>query len=112
MFCLTGLFNCDLHTRLNTVGAVALGLKKKFPNAKFYAHTRTTKKESIVNKYGFEPIVGAGVTEEDHAAITIIASQSDIVVNAADCDDVDLTKAILTGLESSEKELPILIHSR
>lgn len=37
---------------------------------------------------------------------------SDVVLNCADADSLPLTEAILSGLEQSQKKLPVLIHTR
>ena len=56
-------------------------------------------------------IVGS---HDDLEQIQNLAAQADIVVNAADSDDLPLTKAILEGLKARSKTVtlkPILIHT-
>jgi hypothetical protein len=53
-------------------------------------------------------------SHEDLDTIQSLAAQADIVVNAADADDLPLTKAILAGLKARSKSVsfkPILIHT-
>ena len=53
-------------------------------------------------------------SHEDLDRIRDIASQTDIVVNAADADDMPLTKAILEGFKARARTVahqPILIHT-
>lgn len=54
----------------------------------------------------------SGTVEEDYAAISRAAAEADVVVNSANCDDVPLAKAVLAGLERTEKNLPIYLHVR
>lgn len=51
-------------------------------------------------------------SHSDHKLITEEASKADIVLNAADADDLDLTKAVLAGLKQTTiGKIPILIHT-
>jgi len=67
-----------------------------------------------------QPIKALGVSNvilgshEDLEKIQQLVARSDIVVNAADADDLPLTKAILEGFKSRSKtssDNPILIHT-
>jgi hypothetical protein len=59
--------------------------------------------------------IGVKVVKGSHSDLDIIeeqASKADIVLNAADADDLDLTNAILRGIKrTSIGKKPILIHT-
>lgn len=57
-------------------------------------------------------LVDSGNVEENYAAISRAAAEADVVVNSANCDDVPLAKAVLAGLDVTEKNLPIYLHVR
>ncbi|KAF9512444.1 hypothetical protein BS47DRAFT_1345367 [Hydnum rufescens UP504] len=92
-------------------GAVALALKAKYPSAEFVAFARSTKLVSEIESLGFKTLVGSGVGEHDRSIIAKAALTADIVINAADADDLGLTNAILGAVQNSTKRLPILIHT-
>ena len=60
--------------------------------------------------------LGVKVIEGSHSDLKLIteqAAKSDIIVNCADADDLELTKAILAGAKSTtiNAKRPILIHT-
>jgi hypothetical protein len=61
--------------------------------------------------------IGVKTVIGDHSEldkITELAAQADIVLNAADADDLPLTKAVLNGLQkrsASSGLKPILVHT-
>jgi hypothetical protein len=74
----------------------------------------------VRNQKDLEAIRAIGVTNvvqgshDDLDMIENLATQADIVVNAADADDLPLTKAILQGLKARTKTIgykAILIHT-
>lgn len=51
-------------------------------------------------------------SHSDLDLITEEASKADIILNAADADDLDLTKAVLAGAKKTRiGKIPILIHT-
>lgn len=97
------------------IGSVAAELTKKYTSAHFIGHARSPKNADVVRKYGptWTPLVDSGNADENYAAISRAAAEADIVVNAANCDDLPLVQAILAGLEATEKKkLPIYLHVR
>jgi len=92
-------------------GSVALALKSKYPSAEIVAFVRSTKLVAEIEKLGFKSLIGSGVEEQDRAIIAKAALTADIVVNAADADNLELTNAILEAVQNSTKKLPILIHT-
>jgi hypothetical protein len=93
-------------------GAVAHGVKKAYPAARCSAWVRSQSKVDIILKYGFQPIVATGDAAHDMELVKAASANADVVINTADADDLALTSAILDGLKSSKKTLPILIHTR
>ena len=93
-------------------GAIAAKLNKVYPDARYTAYARSADKANIVRKYGYEPLISTGNRAQDFVAIKEASKNVDVVINAADADDLELTKAILAGLRESLKRLPILLHTR
>jgi hypothetical protein len=89
-----------------------VALRKKYPSHVYIAFTRSPRKVAAIHRIGFEALVGTGNPENDHQIITNAASVADIIINAADADDLALANAIIRGLEKSKKKLPVLIHTR
>ncbi|EJD08002.1 uncharacterized protein FOMMEDRAFT_71717 [Fomitiporia mediterranea MF3/22] len=57
----------------------------------------TTRSSSIADKFralGVEPIIGS---LDDYELVTKLSAEADIVINTADCDNVDLLHALLEG---------------
>ncbi|KAG8806973.1 hypothetical protein FRC17_004700 [Serendipita sp. 399] len=90
-------------------GAVAIGYKRAFPDYDFVALVRNEKSIPAVEAEGITVIRGS---HSDLDLISEQASKADIVLNAADADDLALTKAILAGLKRTTiGKTPILIHT-
>src|SRR5258708_2836614 len=112
-------------------GAVLVGYKKAFPTFQYTAFIRNkdyvpafegehddTCKSAILNASDRTSIaIGVETVIGDHSElgkITDLVAQADIVINAADADDLPLTKAVLNGLKNrnaSGDVKPILIHT-
>jgi len=92
-------------------GAVAVALKKKHPTSTYKAFIRSQKSAEAVGAAGFEIIQGTGNPEWDRSLIAKQVADADVIVNAADADDLELTNTILEALKNSTKKLPILIHT-
>ncbi|KAF9515085.1 hypothetical protein BS47DRAFT_1294327 [Hydnum rufescens UP504] len=92
-------------------GAVSVALKKKYPSHEYIAFTRSQRKVAAIHSVGFKALVGTGNPENDREIITSAASVADIIINAADADDLALANAVIRGIEKSKKKLPILIHT-
>ncbi|KAI0312892.1 hypothetical protein OF83DRAFT_1066457 [Amylostereum chailletii] len=92
-------------------GSLLVRLLKEYPDWTFSALVR--------NEKHFEAIRSAGVTVvpgsfTDKSLITDRSYSADIVINAADCDDIPLTEAILSGMRKrfqEGKQKGILIHT-
>ena len=112
-------------------GAVLAGYKKAFPT---FQYTALIRNKDYVPAFDGEHDGAANrplLNETDHASIAIgvktvigdhselsritdLVAQADIVLSAADADDLPLTKAILSGLKirnASGGVKPILIHT-
>ncbi|KAG8768089.1 hypothetical protein FRC16_007161 [Serendipita sp. 398] len=90
-------------------GAVAVGYKRTFPDYEFVALVRNEQSIQAVEAIGVKVVQGS---HTDLEFISEQASKADIVLNAADADDLDLTKAILAGLKNTTiGKTPILIHT-
>ncbi|CAG7854911.1 SubName: Full=Uncharacterized protein {ECO:0000313/EMBL:CCA70316.1} [Serendipita indica DSM 11827] len=90
-------------------GSVANGLRGVFPDHEFVALVRSQKNNFAVEALGVKVLQGS---HSDHKLITDQAAKSDIIVNCADADDLELTKAILSGAKSTTiGKTPILIHT-
>ena len=76
------------------------------------ALVRSEKDTEVVRATGVADVVHG--SHDDLEKIQKLAAQADIVVNAADADDLPLTKAILQGLKTRSMTVaysPILIHT-
>jgi len=89
----------------------SIALKKRHPTNVYKAFIRSEKHAEAVKATGFEIIQGTGNAESDRSLIWKQVVDADIVVNAADADDLELTNTILDALKNSTKKLPILIHT-
>ncbi|KAI3602732.1 NAD-binding protein [Moniliophthora roreri] len=77
----------------------------------FRAVIRSTEKAEKIKAFGVNPIVGS---HSDRELMSKAASEADIVITMADCDDLDAAEAILDGLKKRYKETgnrSILIHT-
>jgi nucleoside-diphosphate-sugar epimerase len=93
-------------------GAVLVGLLKAHPPSAHHKYTALVRSASSV------PIIealGVTVIQGSHSDLELIidaASNADIVVNCADADNLELAKAILSGLEKRQSARPpILLHT-
>ncbi|PVF99350.1 NAD(P)-binding protein [Serendipita vermifera] len=90
-------------------GSVLVGYKRAFPDYGFVALVRNEKNFAAVEALGVKVVKGS------HSDVDIVeeqASKADIVLNAADADDLELTKAVLRGIKrSSAGKTPILVHT-
>jgi len=92
-------------------GAALIGYKKAFPKFQYTALIRNKDYVPAFEAIGAKTVIG------DHSEldkITDLVGRADIVLNAADADDLPLTKAVLNGLKRRNAlgDLkPILIHT-
>jgi nucleoside-diphosphate-sugar epimerase len=94
-------------------GSVAVGYQAAFPSlTSISALVRSPADNAAVKAVGITPVQG---THADLDLITQEASKADIVLNAADADDLPLTRAVLKGIkqryEKDPSKKPILIHT-
>ncbi len=76
-------------------GSILTGLKKSFPDVNITATTRSNASAAGLTSAGATPVVLDPAAADYHEKITELASKADIVINAADCDDLPLTEAVL-----------------
>ncbi|KAG8993265.1 hypothetical protein FRB94_010919 [Tulasnella sp. JGI-2019a] len=94
-------------------GSVLVDLTKKYPDFVYSALVRNPKDNNAIEALGVKIVQGS------HTNFDLIeksASESDIVFNFADCDDLPLTEAILRGMKTrgarkDGTKKPILIHT-
>ncbi|KAG8989178.1 hypothetical protein FRB93_003739 [Tulasnella sp. JGI-2019a] len=94
-------------------GSILVDLTKKYPDFVYSALVRSPKDNNAIEALGVKIIQGS---HTDLELIEKSASESDIVFNFADCDDLPLTEAILKGLKTrgarkDGTKKPILIHT-
>ncbi|KAH8110822.1 NAD-binding protein [Phellopilus nigrolimitatus] len=78
-------------------GALLVALKRKYPD---FNYTALVRSESYIEAIRS---AGATVVQGSFADVDVISEQSeqaDIVINVGDCDDLELTLAILKGLKA------------
>jgi len=95
-------------------GSILTDLKKAFPDVNITAATRSNASAAGLTSAGATPVVLNPAAADYHEKITELASKADIVINAADCDDLPLTEAVLKGLKKHKAEtgkIPTLIHT-
>ncbi|KLO11811.1 NAD-binding protein [Schizopora paradoxa] len=95
-------------------GSVLVDLKNAFPDINVTATTRSDSNAAALTSAGATPVVLDPKAADYREKITEFASKADIVVNAADCDDLPLTEALLKGLKRRKEEsgkIPTLIHT-
>ncbi|KAJ1304798.1 hypothetical protein OPQ81_005934 [Rhizoctonia solani] len=88
-------------------GAVLAELKRSFPGDEFKAFARKDEDIQALEKIGVKGIKG---TFLDTDKIEHESGEADVVINAADADDMGLVKAIIKGLKS-KKERGIFIQT-
>ncbi|KAF8591025.1 NAD(P)-binding protein [Ramaria rubella] len=93
-------------------GSLLKSIVATHPQLSITAIVRNPKDNDVVRAAGATNVVNG--SHEELEKIRNLATQADIVVNAADADDLPLTKAILEGLKSRAQSVtfkPILIHT-
>ncbi|KAI0648486.1 NAD-P-binding protein [Trametes meyenii] len=69
------------------------------------------KAKILETKFGLRTAVGS---LQDHEKLATLAENAHIVINTADCDDVDVMKAILRGIKARHDktgDVPLLVHT-
>ncbi|KAJ3733199.1 NAD-binding protein [Lentinula guzmanii] len=92
-------------------GSVLAVLRERFPGLKITALVRSETHFDAIRATGITPIHGSF---ENQALITEHSARADVVLNAADSDDLNLTLSILRGMKQryeSGKPKGILIHT-
>ncbi|KAK7043147.1 hypothetical protein VNI00_008501 [Paramarasmius palmivorus] len=77
----------------------------------FRAVIRSPETAEKIKAFGVTPIVGSA---SDRELMSKAASEADIVIGLADCDDLDAAEATLAGLKKRYKETgkrPVFIHT-
>jgi len=93
-------------------GAVLVRLKHIYPTLHFTALVRSPKNDAAVRAAGVDHILHGDHSETDK--IRDAAAAADVVVNCADADDLELTRAVLKGLQTRALQggaKPILLHT-
>ncbi|KAJ8585975.1 NAD(P)-binding protein [Rhizopogon salebrosus TDB-379] len=96
------------------VGGTVLSALLAHPNSDTFDITaliRSAQKAPSFNSVGVKTVIGSN---SDFDTLTSLASEADVVVTAADVDDVNAAKAILRGLKKQHEKtgkVPILIHT-
>lgn len=89
-------------------GAVLVRTRRSFPTWRYTALVRSEANFDAVRAAGVDEIIHGSHADLDK--IRDAASKSDVVLNLADADDLDLTKAVLDGLAKSKGDR-ILVHT-
>ncbi|KAG9100589.1 hypothetical protein FS749_014342 [Ceratobasidium sp. UAMH 11750] len=92
-------------------GAIFTGIRKAYPDVPTVALVRNPAHNDAVKAQGARIVQGS---HSDYDLIQKEASQADLVVNCADADDLELTKALLKGIKQrneSGAKLPIFVHT-
>ena len=92
-------------------GSLLVALLAAYPSAKISALVRKVAASDAVKALAPERITVVQGSHSDHELIQAEVQKADLVINAADSDDVELTKSIVKGLEKRDKK-GILIHTR
>lgn len=82
-------------------------LRKAHPSLPITAYLRSEAHDDSLSHLGVGVVHG---TFEDIDKIADLCSKHSIVVNAADSENVALTKAILDGLKRQKPQKPTLLH--
>ncbi|KAI0767997.1 NAD-P-binding protein [Trametes elegans] len=97
------------------IGGSLLQRLLQHPNASNFAITALVRNESkaklLEKDFGVKTVVGS---LQDLDKLADLAENAHVVFQAADCDDVAATKAILSGLKRRHEktgDLPLLIHT-
>ena len=86
-------------------GHFLVKLRKAHPEIAVTAIVRSTTHTKAIEATGAKVVQG---TFADIDLITDLSSKSDVIVNAADCDDQGLTNAILKGIQIGGKKAAII----
>jgi hypothetical protein len=97
------------------LGSVLVALLKTHPDLDIVAlvrHAKDVPKVAAVSPSRVTPLLDESGS---HEVITAAAADADIVLDMADCDDVDLVRALILGLEArataGATSTPVLIHT-
>jgi len=104
----------EAERRVVFAGSLLVDLKKAFPYITITATTRSNSSASALTSAGATPVVLDPAAADYQEKIAELASKADVVINAADCDDLPLTEAILKGLKWRKEEsgkVGTLIHT-
>lgn len=88
-----------------------MALREAHPEAHFTLLVRSPSDGEKLKSTSTTIVIG---NFSDYKRITSLTAEADIVINAADCDDVSLAKAILAGLKQKQDEgrgIGALIHT-
>ncbi|KAG8686708.1 hypothetical protein FRC09_013959 [Ceratobasidium sp. 395] len=91
-------------------GSLLVKLLTEYPSATFTALVRQPEAAQIVKALAPSRITIALGSHSDLALIEQESTKADLVVNAASCDDVALTKSVINGLGKREKK-GLLLHT-
>lgn len=92
-------------------GSVFAVLKEVYPDYEFVALIRSSTAAEAISKTGVRTIIGSF---DDHDKIAQAASEVDVVMNIADCDNIALTENLLRGIKerwSATGKVGTLIHT-
>jgi len=85
--------------------------RSDFPSLNITALVRSEAKASKLQTLGINTVVGS---HDDSALVTKLASDADVVIATADCDNEGAARAVLAGLKKrfeATKVVPTLIHT-
>lgn len=86
-------------------------LQKEYPEFDFVAFLRSPDSAKAISQTGVRTVIG---TFDNHDTLEQLASEADIVINTADCDDVTLNADLLRGIKKrwqSSGKVGTLIHT-
>ncbi|KAH7097017.1 hypothetical protein BKA62DRAFT_717841 [Auriculariales sp. MPI-PUGE-AT-0066] len=92
-------------------GAILVATLNAFPDAKISAIVRHDKQNALLEAAGVASVLRGGT--ENVQELQKIVSEFDIVVNAADADDLILVNAIIAGLATRKErsgKRPVFLH--
>lgn len=82
-------------------GSVLVSLKKSYPEAKFTSLVRSSSHIDLVREVGSDVVLSS---HDDHDLVSRLSAGAEIIVNAADSDDVGLLDALLEGQKKRKAE--------
>ncbi|KLO11813.1 NAD(P)-binding protein [Schizopora paradoxa] len=95
-------------------GSLLVDLKKTFPDVTITTPTRSNSSAAALSAVGATPVVLDAAASDYHAKISALASKADVVISAADSDDLPLAEAVLKGLKKHKEEtgkVATLVHT-